>query len=118
MLAAGPHHRAGAMMYRWLLASGTHKPPPMFAASADALHSAAMSVPPRRRMRRFDPQALYRAMDRQRVERGQSWREVAEAIGVSASTITRMREGGRLEVDGMLAMVGWLGVPVETFVRE
>jgi len=23
-----------------------------------------------------------------------------------------------MEVDGMLAMVRWLGVPVETFVRE
>jgi Trp operon repressor len=47
-----------------------------------------------------------------------SWREVAAEIGVSVSTITRTRTGGRMEVDGMLAMVRWLGVPVETFVRE
>jgi len=69
-------------------------------------------------MRRFDVQALYRAPDEQRAARGQSWRDVAEAIGVSVATSRRLRSGGRMEVDGMLAMVAWLGVPVETFVRE
>jgi transcriptional regulator with XRE-family HTH domain len=69
-------------------------------------------------MRRFDATALYRALDEQRTARGQSWREVADAIGVSVATITRLRSGGRMEVDGMLAMVAWLGVPVETVVRE
>ena len=39
-------------------------------------------------------------------------------IGVSVSTIARTQKGGRMEVDGMLAMVAWLNVPVETFVRE
>ena len=57
-------------------------------------------------------------MDAQRIERGQSWHQVAATIGVSEATIQRTREGGRMEVDGMLAMVGWLNVPVETFVRE
>jgi hypothetical protein len=47
-----------------------------------------------------------------------SWGEVAAEIGVSAATLTRTRDGGRMEVDGMLAMVGWLGVPVERFIRE
>lgn len=69
-------------------------------------------------MRRFDAQALYRALDQQRVAKGLSWAEVARQVGVSAATLTRTRDGGRLEVDGMLAMVGWLGVPVEDFVRE
>jgi hypothetical protein len=32
--------------------------------------------------------------------------------------ITRIKNGGRMEVDGMLAMVAWLGVTVETFVRD
>ena len=69
-------------------------------------------------MKRFDSQALYQALDEQRRSRGLSWVEVATAIGVSPATIKRTREGGRMEVDGMLAMVGWLGVPVERFVRE
>jgi transcriptional regulator with XRE-family HTH domain len=66
---------------------------------------------------RFDAQALYDALDRKRTERGLTWREVAAETGVSAATLTRTKDGGRLEVDGMLAMVTWLGVPVETFVR-
>jgi transcriptional regulator with XRE-family HTH domain len=65
---------------------------------------------------RFDSKALYHALDEQRTNRGLSWREVAEAIGVNVSTMTRLRHGGRMEVNGMLAMVRWLGVPVETFV--
>ena len=67
---------------------------------------------------RFDGKALYQALDRQRTERGLTWQAVARETGVAAATITRTREGGRLEVDGMLAMVAWLGVPVETFVRQ
>ena len=68
-------------------------------------------------MPRFDTKALYAALDQQRTTRGLSWTKVAAEIGVSASTITRTRTGGRMEVDGMLAMVSWLRVPVETFVR-
>jgi transcriptional regulator with XRE-family HTH domain len=66
---------------------------------------------------RFDTKALYEALDKQRVARGLSWQDVARATGVSAATLTRTRQGGRLEVDGMLAMVLWLGLPVEHFVR-
>lgn len=69
-------------------------------------------------MRRFDPGSLYRALDRRRGERGMTWDEVAREVGVGAATIKRTQRGGRMEVDGMLAMVGWLGVPVETFVRD
>jgi transcriptional regulator with XRE-family HTH domain len=67
---------------------------------------------------RFDAKALYEALDGKRQERGLSWPQVAAEVGVSASTLTRTRLGGRMEVDGMLAMVRWLGVPVETFTRE
>ena len=69
-------------------------------------------------MIRFDSRALYAAMDAQRRVRGMTWTQVAVETKVSTGTITRTRTGGRLEVDGMLAMVRWLGVPVETFVRE
>jgi hypothetical protein len=46
-----------------------------------------------------------------------SWRRATREIGVAASTITRTRLGGRMEVDGMLAMVRWLGRTVESFTR-
>lgn len=69
-------------------------------------------------MIRFDAKALYAALDAQRVARGLTWSQVAAATGVAAATIRRTEKGGRLEVDGMLAMVNWLGRPVEDFVRR
>jgi transcriptional regulator with XRE-family HTH domain len=68
-------------------------------------------------MVRFDSSALYAALDTERRARGLTWTQVSADTGVSTGTIARTRNGGRLEVDGMLAMVRWLGVPVETFVR-
>ena len=69
-------------------------------------------------MLRFDAKALYQAIDEKRRAQDMTWEQVSSAIGISAATIRRTREGGRMEVDGMLAMVRWLGVTVETFVRE
>ena len=75
-----------------------------------------MPVPPARPYDgRFDAATLYAALDAERVARGLTWRDVALATGVSASTLTRTRLGGRMEVDGMLAMVRWLGRTVESF---
>ncbi len=67
---------------------------------------------------RFDARALYEALDAQRRSRGMSWQAVAKEIGVSASTLTRTRRGGRMEADGMLAMVRWLGRTAESFTRK
>ena len=69
-------------------------------------------------MLRFDSAALFAALDHQRGARGMTWEQVAAETGVSSATIKRTRAGGRMEVDGMLALVHWLGVPVETFVRD
>ena len=69
-------------------------------------------------MKRFDSKALYAALDAQCQARDLSWQEVAKEIGVSVSTIAHTQKGGRMEVAGMLAMVAWLNVSVETFVHE
>jgi transcriptional regulator with XRE-family HTH domain len=69
-------------------------------------------------MKRFDSKALYAALDHQRQEQGLSWQQLGKRVGVSPSTLTRTRKGGRMEVDGMLAMVAWLRRPVEDFVRN
>ncbi len=69
-------------------------------------------------MRRFDTGALYEALNAQRASRNLTWEQVGYATGVSPSTLRGTQRGGRLEVDGMLAMVSWLGQPVEAFVRD
>jgi len=67
---------------------------------------------------RFDVKALYAALDAQRRARSITWQQVASETSVSATTLTRTRHGGRLEVDGMLAMVRWLNRTVESFVAS
>ena len=64
-------------------------------------------------MKRFDSKALYLALDEERRLREMTWREVAAEIGVSTSTLSNLQNGGRMEVDVMLAMVAGLGVAVE-----
>ncbi len=69
-------------------------------------------------VRRFDTAALYQALNQQRAARDMTWSEVSKEIGVNASTLQRTKLGGRMEVDGMIAMVDWLGEVPETFIRE
>ncbi|MBV9215277.1 MAG: hypothetical protein JO053_03790 [Acidobacteria bacterium] len=69
-------------------------------------------------MLRFDSKALFRAIDTRREQRGLGWKQVANEMGIAEATIKRTRDGGRMEVDGMLAMIAWLGLPVEHFVRK
>jgi len=66
---------------------------------------------------RLDVQALYDALDQQRRTKKLSWRQVAAKAGVSASTLSRMNQGKRPDVDSFAALVNWLGAPAETFLR-
>jgi transcriptional regulator with XRE-family HTH domain len=63
-----------------------------------------------------DVGALYAALDAARRSRGMSWRQLSAEIGVSPSTMTRIANGGRPDVDAFAAMVTWLGSPAETFM--
>lgn len=70
---------------------------------------------PRIPVRRFNSEALFAELNSQRAARGLTWQQVAAQIGVSPSTLTRTKRGGRLEVDGAVAMVRWLGRTIESF---
>lgn len=69
-------------------------------------------------LRRLDPPALYAALDRARNARRISWQQLADETGVSSATIHRLREPGRFEADGIIALTAWLGQPVESFTRH
>ncbi len=47
-----------------------------------------------------------------------TWGQVAEAAQVSQSTLTRLSQGRRPDIDGALALTQWLGIPLETFERD
>jgi transcriptional regulator with XRE-family HTH domain len=66
---------------------------------------------------RLDVAALYVTLDSERQQRGLSWRQVAQGAGVGPSTLSRMAQGNRPDVDSFVALVQWLGVPAEQFMR-
>lgn len=67
---------------------------------------------------RFDSGAFYGALDGTRQARGLNWKQVAAATGVSASTLTRMAQGRRPDVDGLAALASWSGLTTDDFVRS
>jgi transcriptional regulator with XRE-family HTH domain len=70
---------------------------------------------------RIDVPALHAALDatRRNKDRGDlSWRQLAAEVGVSPSTMTRMANGHRPDVDAFVALVRWLGMPAERFMID
>lgn len=65
-----------------------------------------------------DVEGLYGALDVKRRAENLSWREVAAAIGVSASTLTRMAQGASPDVEGFGKMVRWIGVSADEFIAR
>src|SRR4051812_22200171 len=63
-----------------------------------------------------DVEALYGALDVKRRAEQLSWRDTATAVGVSASTLTRMAQGASPDVEGFAKMVRWLGVSADDFI--
>jgi hypothetical protein len=66
---------------------------------------------------RFEFSQLYQALDAQRSQRDLKWSAVAAEIELPLSTIKATQRAKTMEADGVLAMVRWLQVPPEEFVR-
>ncbi|MBL8776058.1 MAG: helix-turn-helix transcriptional regulator [Acidimicrobiales bacterium] len=64
----------------------------------------------------FNAEAFYKALDLQRDTKSLTWKDVAAAAGVSPSTLTRMKQGKRPDVDSMAALASWAGLDLDTFV--
>lgn len=67
---------------------------------------------------RLDTDALHAALDAQRAARKLSWRQLAKEVEVSPSTMTRLANGQRPDVDAFAALVRWLGQPADTFLTR
>lgn len=65
----------------------------------------------------FDAMGFYLALDATRKAKKLTWREVARQAGVTASTLTRMAQGKRPDVDGLAALTKWSGLKADDFVR-
>lgn len=64
----------------------------------------------------FDNEKFYAALDSERTLRGLTWKQVAEESGVSASTLTRMAQGKRPDVDGLAALLAWGRLQADSFM--
>ncbi|MFI1419329.1 helix-turn-helix domain-containing protein [Streptomyces sp. NPDC020731] len=67
---------------------------------------------------RVNVAALYAALDAARTTRGLSWRQLAGQVGVSPSTMSRLANGHRPDVDAFAALVQWLSLPAESFMVD
>ena len=47
-----------------------------------------------------------------------TWKQVAEKSDVSASTLTRMAQGRRPDVDSMAALLKWSGLSADDFIID
>lgn len=66
----------------------------------------------------FDLAELFRRIDAARSEGNLTWTAVSERVGVAASTIRRFGTASDAEADGVLVLIGWLGVPPEEFIAN
>jgi transcriptional regulator with XRE-family HTH domain len=66
----------------------------------------------------FNATGFYRALDTARSAKNLNWKQVAKDAGVSPSTLTRLGQGKRPDVDSMAALVTWSGLSADTFVSR
>ncbi|MDA8230650.1 MAG: helix-turn-helix transcriptional regulator [Magnetospirillum sp.] len=64
----------------------------------------------------FDGDAFYRALEATVEARRVTWKQVATATGVSASTLTRMAQGRRPDAASLAALSAWAGLNPSDFV--
>jgi transcriptional regulator with XRE-family HTH domain len=66
----------------------------------------------------FDAPGFYQALDATRQARRLTWKDVAQASGVSASSLTRMAQGRRPDVDSLAALATWAVLDTDRFLRH
>ncbi len=64
----------------------------------------------------FDVESLHSALDAHRIAKGLTWKDVSAESGVSASTLTRLSQGKRPDVDSLTALTHWLGLSADRFM--
>lgn len=66
----------------------------------------------------FLAEKFYKALDGQRQAKDLTWKKVAEQAKVSASTLTRIAQGKRPDVDTMAALCRWSGLNADDFIAR
>ena len=64
----------------------------------------------------FDASAFFGALDAERQVRRMTWKQVASEAAISQSTLTRLAQGRRPDVDSLAVLVDWAGLRADDFV--
>jgi len=65
----------------------------------------------------FDGESFFAAIDAARIAKDLTWKKVAEKAGVPASTLTRMSQGKRPDLDSLAKLCQWSGLKADDFMR-
>ena len=66
----------------------------------------------------FDTEAFYAALNAARLSRQLTWKDVAHEAGVNASTLSRIGQGAKPDVNGLAALLTWSRLRAEMFIKE
>ncbi len=66
----------------------------------------------------FNHLAFFEALERRRELEGLSWRQLAKRLALSPSTFSRLARGRRPDVDTLVRLIAWLGMPAEVFMTN
>jgi transcriptional regulator with XRE-family HTH domain len=67
---------------------------------------------------RFDSEGFYAALNATRLSRQKTWKDVALEAGVNASTLSRIGQGAKPDVNGLAALLAWSNLKAEMFIRD
>jgi hypothetical protein len=97
-------------MLRWL----NRTPESFMPGHADG---ARLPEVPAGKVLRFDTRKMHAALEAQRVARGMTWEQVAKEVGLGASGLKHLANGGRTAFPQVMRIVRWLGRPAAEFTR-
>jgi transcriptional regulator with XRE-family HTH domain len=67
---------------------------------------------------RFDSDAFYAALNATRLSRQKTWKDVALEAEVNASTLSRIGQGSKPDVNGLASLLAWSNLKAEMFIRD
>jgi transcriptional regulator with XRE-family HTH domain len=90
---------------------------PLFDSSNSGRHAASRAAQEDVDMpTTIDVAGLHAALDAARTGLGWSWRQLARELGLSPSTMSRLGNGLKPDVDAFASMVSWLRVDPQQFI--
>jgi predicted transcriptional regulator len=67
---------------------------------------------------RFDSEAFFSALNAVRAKRCLTWKEVAGQAEINPSTLSRIGQGKKPDLNGFMALLSWSGLKAEMFVPD